>query len=158
VSYYCEGIARELKFDEKTISDSAAAGSLHDIGKIALPAEILMKPDLLSHDEMEIVRRHSITGYQILKGVDEYAGLAECVFHHHEFFDGSGYPEGIRGNEIPLISRIISVADAYEAMTAPRTYRPQRSRQEAVKELLDSSGSQFDPEITNALIRFLERE
>ena len=152
VSQYCVAMAREMGFSDAEVENIKTAAVLHDIGKIMVPPEILNKPGRLTTEEYEIIKKHPETGYQILKSVDEYASLANYVLYHHERLDGSGYPEGLRGEDIPLISRIIAVADAYEAMTAKRPYQTPRTREEAVKELLRCSGTQFDAEIVDIFI------
>lgn len=152
VSQYSEAIAKAMGFSEKEVTDIKNAGALHDIGKIVVPPELLNKADKLTDEEYEIVKRHSETGYQILKSSDEYATLAEYVLYHHERWDGNGYPQGLKGIEIPLQARIITVADAFEAMTALRPYQNARSREEATAELLRCSGKQFDPEIVGVFV------
>ncbi len=153
VTQYCVAIAREMGFAEDEVERVKTAAILHDIGKIMVPPEILNKPGRLTEDEFEIIRKHPETGYQILKSVDEYSSFATDVLHHHERMDGEGYPEGLTGNDIPLVARIISVADAYEAMTASRPYQTPRSKDSAVEELLRCSGSQFDPEIVDLFVK-----
>ena len=142
-----------MGFAEDEVERVKTAAILHDIGKIMVPPEILNKPGRLTEDEFEIIRKHPETGYQILKSVDEYSSFATDVLHHHERMDGKGYPEGLTGNDIPLVARIISVADAYEAMTASRPYQTPRSKDSAVEELLRCSGSQFDPEIVDLFVK-----
>jgi HD-GYP domain-containing protein (c-di-GMP phosphodiesterase class II) len=99
-----------------------------------------------------MIKRHPETGFQILKSVDEYITIAKYVLHHHERWDGTGYPAGLKGTEIPLQSRIITVADAYEAMTAKRAYQPTKTVEEAKAELLSCAGSQFDPMVVRAFL------
>ncbi len=147
VSQYCEVIAREMNLSKKEIHDIKAVGILHDIGKIMVPAEILNKPGELTDEEFEIIKRHPETGYQILRSVDEYSALAKSVLYHHERWDGKGYPEGLKKKEIPLMSRILAVADAYEAMTAKRYYQKTKNKEEALMELKKCAGTQFDPDI-----------
>jgi putative nucleotidyltransferase with HDIG domain len=153
VSQYSEAIAKAMGLSEQAVNDIKSAGVLHDIGKIIIPPEILNKPGRLTDEEYAIVKRHSETGYQILKSSDEYAKLAEYVLYHHERWDGSGYPQGLKGEEIPLQSRIISVADAYEAMTAIRPYQKTQTKEEATAELLRCAGTQFDPRIVDVFVR-----
>lgn len=155
VSQYCEAIATALKLSKKEINDIKIAGSLHDIGKIMVPPEILNKPGKLTDEEYEIIKRHPETGYQILKSVDEYAGLAEFLLYHHERWDGSGYPAGLAKTEIPLQSRIIAVADAYEAMTARRPYQKTRTTEEAKAELKRCAGTQFDPDVVRVFLELI---
>lgn len=152
VSEYCEAIARAMGLGEKAVQDVKTAGVLHDIGKIMIPPALLNKPGRLTEEEFEVVKRHPEISYQILKSVDEYAGVAEDVLHHHERLDGTGYPEGLSGGEIPLNARIIAVADAYEAMTAKRPYHRPKSREEAVAELRRCAGSQFDPAVVAVFV------
>jgi diguanylate cyclase (GGDEF)-like protein/PAS domain S-box-containing protein len=152
VSQYCVAIAKEMGFSEVEIERIKTAAVLHDIGKIMVPPELLNKPGRLTQDEFDIIKKHPETGYQILKSVDEYAPFASDVLYHHERIDGKGYPEGLTGEEIPLVARIISVADAYEAMTATRPYQTARSKESAVEELLRCSGTQFDSEIVKVFV------
>jgi diguanylate cyclase (GGDEF)-like protein/PAS domain S-box-containing protein len=152
VSEYCEAIGRALRFNERETYDLKTAGILHDIGKIMVPFDLLNKSGKLSEEEFGRIKRHPEISYQILKGVDEYAAFAEAVLHHHERFDGLGYPKGLKGDEIPIQSRIIAIADAYEAMTAQRAYRKPRSKEEAVNELRRCAGTHFDPEIVSVFV------
>ena len=147
VSLYCEAIARAMGFDEKSVQEIKTAGLLHDIGKIMISSHILNKSGKLSKDEFNLVKRHPEVGYQLLRTVDEYAHLSEFVLYHHECWDGSGYPIGLKGEKIPLFSRIISVADAFEAMTGERPYQKTKTQSEAIEELKRGMGTQFDPEI-----------
>lgn len=144
------GLALDMSGDE--ISKLELAGYLHDIGKIMVPAEILNKPADLSEDEYELIKRHCESGYQILKSVEEYSSLAEVVLCHHERWDGEGYPRKLKETGIPLMSRIISVADSYEAMTTDRPYRKAISNEQAARELIVNSGKQFDPYIVKIYI------
>jgi diguanylate cyclase (GGDEF)-like protein/PAS domain S-box-containing protein len=152
VSHYCELIAKAMGFSEKEVRDIKMAGDLHDIGKIMVPPQLLNKSEKLTKEEFEIIKRHPEIGYQIIKSVDEYVHLSDYVLHHHERWDGTGYPEGISGTSIPLYSRIIAVADAFEAMTAIRPYQKTKTKEEAVEELKRCSGSQFDSEIVSVFV------
>lgn len=152
VSDYCESIAKAMNFSEKEIKDIKTVGIIHDIGKIMVPPQVINKPDKLTDEELYLVRRHPEIGYQMLKMVEDYAHLAENILYHHERWDGNGYPVGIKGEKIPLISRIIAVADAYEAMTGTRPYKKTRSKEEAVEELIKNAGTQFDPEIVKIFV------
>lgn len=152
VSQYCELIARAMGFRENEVFEIKLAGSLHDVGKIMVPAELLNKVEKLTEKEKQIINRHPETGYQILKGVDEYAHLAEIVLYHHERWDGKGYPSGLRESAIPIQSRIITVADAFEAMTAKRSYQKSKTKEEAMAELKKCAGTQFDTDIVDIFI------
>jgi diguanylate cyclase (GGDEF)-like protein len=147
-------IARELGLDEETAASVRLAGLLHDLGKIAVPDAILQKPSSLADHEERLVRRHSEFGFALLDGLD-IGPVDLWVRHHHEHWDGSGYPDGLVGEEIPLGSRIILVADAYEAMTTDRSYQPAMTQAEALEELQRKSGSQFDPWVVEALERVI---
>jgi len=124
----------------------------HVIGKISIPDHILGKPERLTEEEYDLVKAHTETGYQILRAADEYSDLAIHALHHHENWNGKGYPKGLKEHEIPLFSRIISVADAYEAMTSDRPYRKAMSPKSAAAELLKFSGIQFDPQIVDVFL------
>lgn len=154
VSQCCEAITRAMNFNEKEIHDIKTAGALHDIGKIMIPPELLNKPDKLTLEEYEVIKRHPEISYQILKSVDEYASLAETVLYHHERWDGTGYPEGLKGTDIPLHARIIAVADAYEIMTSNNNYSVAKTKHEVKAEFERCSGAHFDPYIVKV---FLEK-
>ncbi len=143
-------LAAQLGVDREQVELTRLAGSLHDLGKLAIPEEILRKPGPLSETERLVLERHPQIGFRMLEslGVDP---VADWVLHHHERWDGSGYPDGLPGDEIPLGARIIFVADAYDAMTSDRVYRDRLSDDEAIAELERCAGSQFDPDIVAAL-------
>jgi diguanylate cyclase (GGDEF)-like protein/putative nucleotidyltransferase with HDIG domain len=147
VSQLCKEIGTELGLSKEEVDVLELAGMYHDIGKISIPDAILNKPDKLTDEEYEIIKTHTQIGYQILRAADEYSGLAEYALSHHERWDGKGYPKGLKGKEIPLFSRIINVADSFEAMTADRPYHKGRSIEDAIIEIKQCSGTQFDPEI-----------
>ncbi len=142
-------IATRLGVDREQVELTRLAGSLHDLGKLAIPEEILRKPGPLSDTERLVLERHPHIGFRMLEtlGVDP---VADWVLHHHERWDGSGYPDGVSGEEIPLGARIIFVADAFDAMTSDRVYRGRLSDDEAIAELARCSGTQFDPEVVAA--------
>lgn len=155
VTKYCESIAKKIGLTAEETEEIKTAGAVHDIGKITVSPDILNKSEKLTPEEWEEIKRHPVTGHNILKGVDEYSSFANTILHHHERYDGSGYPHGLKGKEIPLYSRIIAVADAYEAMTSIRAYQKTLTKKEAIEELKKCSGSQFDPEIVDAFISCL---
>jgi HD-GYP domain-containing protein (c-di-GMP phosphodiesterase class II) len=156
VSRIAGAIAREMDLSEKQIEEIELAGMLHDIGKIGVEDQILMKPARLDPHEQELMRRHPIYGASILEPSESLRPLAPLVRHHHENYDGTGYPEGRRGEEIPLGSRIIIVADAYEAMTSDRIYRKAIGHERAMDQLNRYKGIQFDPKVVRALATLIE--
>jgi diguanylate cyclase (GGDEF)-like protein len=149
VSELAAKVAKRLGLNAEQIELTRLAGRLHDLGKLAIPEEILRKPGTLSDSERLVLERHPQIGFRMLDslGVDP---VADLVLHHHERWDGTGYPEGLRGEQIPLGARIIFVTDAYDAMTSDRIYQPRLSSQAALAELERCSGTQFDPGIVAA--------
>ncbi|PYK09167.1 MAG: hypothetical protein DME61_07440 [Verrucomicrobia bacterium] len=158
VSRIAGAIARELGLSERQIEQIELAGLLHDIGKIGVEDRILMKPQRLDSEEQELMRRHPIYGASILEPSAALRPLVQTILHHHENYDGSGYPEGLKGEEIPLGSRIIIVADAYEAMTSDRIYRKSIGHDRAMDQLNRFKGLQFDPTIVRCLQRIVEKK
>ncbi|MBC7319057.1 diguanylate cyclase [bacterium] len=140
-----------LGLNGKEFEDFILTARLHDIGMITVPKEILEKK-VLSREEWELIKRHTSAGYRIALSTPEFAGIADYILCHHERWDGTGYPQGLKGNNIPLISRIISVVDAFVSMRSERPYRDAKSLKEAIEELKTCSGSQFDPELTRIFI------
>jgi putative nucleotidyltransferase with HDIG domain len=157
VSRIAGAIARELGIAEREIEQIELAGLLHDIGKIGIEDRILMKPARLDADEQELMRRHPIYGASILEPSAALRPLVPIVLAHHENFDGSGYPQGLRGEEIPIGSRILLVADTYEAMTSDRIYRKAPGHERAMEQLNRYKGTQFDPAIVRALQTCIQR-
>ena len=145
------GKAVGLKGDE--LVKLHAAALLHDIGKIGVPDSILTKPQKPAKHEWKIIRQHSAEGARIIGYVRELSELANIVRHHHEWYDGTGYPDGLKGKDIPLGARIVSIADAYDTMTTPRPYRTIIKHGEACEELQRCSGTQFDPELVEVFVR-----
>ncbi|WP_238473235.1 HD-GYP domain-containing protein [Desulforamulus profundi] len=131
------------------------AALVHDVGKIGIPEHILNKPGRLTEDEFNKIREHSVMGANILKQIDTFSDLVAIVRAHHERYDGRGYPDGLAGEDIPLISRIITVADSFEAMTSDRSYRKRFTIEYALEELQRCAGTQFDPTIVNHFIQFV---
>ena len=156
VSTLCVMIADELDLDPRRIARLRLAGLLHDVGKIGVPDEILQKPAPLTAEEFQVMKGHSTLGARIARSAD-LREEAEWIRHHHERLDGRGYPDGLRGEAIPLESRVILVADAFEAMTSDRPYRRGSSEREALTELEEHAGTQFDPQVVDALERALGR-
>lgn len=152
VSHLCKAMGQHLNLRDDELKELEQAGLLHDIGKISIPDVILNKADKLTEEEFEIIKSHTEIGYQILKAADEYSGLAIHALHHHERWDGKGYPGGLKGKDIPLFSRIICIVDAYEAMTADRPYRMKTTKELAISEIKRCSGTQFDPDLATKFI------
>jgi putative nucleotidyltransferase with HDIG domain len=157
VSAHAVAIADELGLDHESVERVRWAGLLHDVGKLAVPREVLDKPGQLTPSEWANVQTHVEASIDILAGIDAFRPYLEGIRHHHEHFDGSGYPDGLAGEAIPLDARIITVADAFDAMTSKRPYRPPLSDTEALAELRRASGTQFDPRIVEAFARTLTR-
>ncbi len=157
VSRIAGALAREMRLAEREIEQIELAGLLHDIGKIGVEDRILMKATRLEADEQELMRRHPIYGASILEPSAALRPLVPLVLHHHESFDGSGYPEGLKEDQIPVGSRIIIVADAYEAMTSDRIYRKAIGHDAAMQQLNRYKSIQFDPNVVHALEKLLER-
>lgn len=152
VSRICQSIASKLDMGKDAVNKMKIAGLIHDIGKIGVDEGILNKPGSLTTEERGYIERHPEIGWRLLSSTDEFSELAKYVLSHHENWDGTGYPNGLQGEAIPLEARIISVADAYDAMTSLRSYQNKRSKEEAVKELMRCSGTQFDPEIVDVFV------
>ena len=152
VGRLCEGIARKMHLSKSDIDKVRVAGFLHDIGKIGIDEAILNKPGKLNQEEWEIMKLHPSKSAEILLKNKEYNDIAEIVLFHHERMDGRGYPGGFSGNEIPIMSRIVAVCDAYDAMTEQRMYRKPMSKEEAIAELRRCSGTQFDSEIVELFV------
>lgn len=156
VAAYALRIGEALKFSPEQMIALEMAAYLHDIGKIGISEDILLKPGKLTDAEMSQMRHHPLIGANILKPVAFPWPIAPIVRHHHEHYDGAGYPAGLRTEEIPFLARVLAVADSFEAMVADRPYRRGRSQQEAMLELRRCSGTQFDPRIVEAFISVLE--
>jgi HD-GYP domain-containing protein (c-di-GMP phosphodiesterase class II) len=155
---HCEHVAalawrvgEHLRMRAAELWNLQLAAWLHDVGKIGVPDAILNKPGPLDIVECERMRRHAALGAEMLAGVPGLEPIAPLVLWHHERWDGRGYPDGLAGDEIPLVSRVVAACDALHAMTADRPYRPALSFDAAIAELLDESGGQFDPQVVSAL-------
>ncbi|MDX9834483.1 MAG: PhnD/SsuA/transferrin family substrate-binding protein [Desulfobulbus sp.] len=150
VARYSLLLAARLGLPEEQLDLLQQSAILHDIGKIATPDSVLLKPGRLSPLEYELIKQHAQAGYAMLVGISMYRELAGIIRHHHERYDGMGYPDRLRGPDIPLLARIITVADSFDAMTTNRIYKARKSVQETLRELQSLSGSQFDPEVVAA--------
>ena len=156
-SWYTAELARELGLSDEDVGTLRLAALLHDLGKLVTPDEILRKPGPLDKDETASMRQHPIHGMSMLTQIDDAAQAIPAILHHHEHFDGSGYPDGLAGDEIPIASRILLVTDAFDAMTTDRPYRKAMPEEAAIQELRRCSGSQFDPRIVEAFLRVISR-
>ena len=143
---------------EEEVKEIKLAGLMHDIGKIGISETVLNNPNRLSDEEWLEMKRHSEIGYRILSSVHEFSNIARFILEHHERIDGSGYPSGIKGDDISVQARIIAVADAYDAMISHRPYRKAMTPQEAIAELLRWSGKHFDPVIIDVFIQQVLRD
>jgi len=152
VSALCQSMGEALGLPEGEVQELKSVGLLHDIGKIAIDEKILNKPAKLTNDERGEIKRHPEIGYRILSTVNGMAEMAEYVLAHHERWDGSGYPKGLKGENLPLQPRIIAIADAYDAMTSSRSYREALPDEVAIAELQKNAGIQFDPELVKIFI------
>ena len=157
VSEYSVMIAEELGFKKAECENLRKAALLHDIGKIGIPDRILNKPSRLDDDEYEIMKTHVTRGAEILKGFTMIDHVDEGARYHHERWDGSGYAEGLKGEEIPLYARIIGIADAFDAMTANRVYRKKLDFDFVVSEIKRCRGTQFDPKIADILLSLIDK-
>jgi len=156
VSDYAVALSETLGLPQDRIDTIRAAGLLHDIGKVGIPDSILKKKGPLTDEEWEPVRAHPKLGVEILRHVIDLVNCLPGILHHHEHYDGSGYPSGLKGDNIPMEARILAIADAYDAITSPRPYHEQVSLQHALGELKRCAGTQFDPELIDAFCKIIE--
>lgn len=156
VSYYSQKIAEKLGMSEEEVRDIGYIGLMHDCGKLAIPGTILNKPGKLSGDEFDVMRSHTVNGERMLKDFTAIDGIIDGALYHHERYDGMGYMKGLSGEEIPLVARIICVADALDAMNSDRCYRDHLSKDVILAELKNNKGTQFDPEIAQIMIDMIE--
>lgn len=150
VANYSKLIAQQLDRSSEECELIYQAGILHDIGKISTPDSILLKPGKLNEFEYKLIKDHVSIGYELLSNIPMYNNISEIILYHHEHYDGSGYPKGLRGDKIPLLARIMMVADSFDAMTTNRIYKGRKTIPEAINELKELSGIQFHPEVAEA--------
>ena len=155
VAMYAKEIATRMKLEEDEVQNIYYIGLLHDVGKISIPDTVLNKPGKLTDEERLIIQSHTTAGGNMLKNFTSIHGVREGALYHHERFDGTGYPEGLKGNDIPLYARIICVADSYDAMSSSRVYRRHLNRDEVIEELRRCTGTQFDPKIVKYMIEMI---
>jgi diguanylate cyclase (GGDEF)-like protein len=156
-SWYTAGLATELGLSDEDIATARLASLLHDVGKLVVPDEILAKPAPLTDEESIVIRRHPVDGSNMLTQVDALVRAVPGVRHHHENYDGSGYPDGLAGDNIPIVARILLVTDAYDTMVTGRPYSEAISPEEAIAELQRHAGKQFDPDVVAAFVRLMTR-
>lgn len=156
VAYYSRELARRMKFSEEEATNIGYIALMHDCGKIGVPDDVLCKPEDLGAHERMVIKEHTTKGAKILENFTAIKGMRDGALYHHERYDGSGYPEGLKGLEIPLCARIIGVADAYDAMSTNRCYRDHLDQQLIVKELDAGRGTQFDPEVVTHMINMID--
>ena len=156
VAILAERLSREMALSEKHQETVRIAGILHDIGKIGTPESVLTKPGSLDPAEYELFKRHPALGHRIVSAVKDLEAVGQAILHHHERFDGTGYPDGLSGQAIPILSRILAVCDTYDAMTTDRPYRATRGHGAAIEELVACAGTQLDPEAVRAFLRLYE--
>ncbi|MFN3699788.1 MAG: HD-GYP domain-containing protein, partial [Dictyoglomus sp.] len=148
-------LGRYLGLEEEDLKILEYAGYLHDIGKIKVPDFILKKPEKLSDEEYMIIKMHPIWGEEILKNISSFRDIGKIIRYHHERWDGKGYPDGLKGEEIPFYSRILSLADSFQAMTAYRPYKKRLSIDEAIEEIKRCKGTQFDPYLSDVFMELI---
>ncbi|HEX3026346.1 MAG TPA: diguanylate cyclase, partial [Clostridia bacterium] len=153
---FCQEIGKELHLSENEMNDLSLLAILHDIGKVGVPKHILEKSGPLSPEEWKEMRKHSEIGYRIAQTTPELSKVSEYILAHHERWDGTGYPGGLKEDQIPLLCRILAVADAYDAMTNDRVYRKALSQEAAKQELLSNAGTQFDPHVVDLFFKICE--
>jgi len=155
VAALAQRVARELGLPEDEVERIGAAARVHDIGKIAIPDNILLKEDGLTDEEWKAIEQHPVLSAELLKGLEIYDGSIEIIKYHHERWDGSGYPDGLRGEQIPLGARIIAVADTYNALTTDRPYHKAYSKEEALEIIAGMSGKELDPRVVEAFLKVI---
>jgi response regulator RpfG family c-di-GMP phosphodiesterase len=153
VASYCRLFGRSYRLTEEDLRHLELGALLHDIGKIGIPRNVLLKPGKLTGEEWRVMRMHPSIGHSLLASFPQLHLEAEIVYSHHERYDGSGYPRGLRGKDIPLEARIFSIVDAYDAITSDRPYRAAQSPEKAVLEIQTMSGTQFDPDLVAEFLR-----
>jgi hypothetical protein len=156
VAGLAEKIARKMKLSEEEIEKVDVAARVHDIGKVAVPDSVLLKPGELSEAEWTVMRRHPAVSAELIEGLEIYAPVADAVRHEHERWDGTGYPDGLKGEQIPLLARIIAAADVYNALITDRPYRKAYSTEEANRMIREMRGTVLDPVVVDALLRVLD--
>ncbi len=158
VAYYSKLLAKEAGLEEKDQERIYLGGLFHDIGKIGVPDNILQKPGKLSDDEYSEIKNHPLIGTQIINAASIFQDIIPIVKHHHERYDGRGYPSKLTGKDIPLYARITAIADSFDAMTSDRQYRPRMNLQEALDDILKNCDIQFDGELAKLFVTLINRD
>lgn len=158
VTHFALKLGEEMGFDEETLYDLEMSALFHDIGKIAVPDAVLLKPARLDDEEFLQMKQHPSKSAEILEGFEPFEEVAKNAKHHHERYDGRGYPDGLKGEDIPLFSRIILIADTFDAMTSTRPYRKGLPYDVAFAELEEFAGSQFDPELVKSFVSAMTKD
>ncbi|GED67158.1 hypothetical protein BRE01_08600 [Brevibacillus reuszeri] len=160
VARYAQHIAIQMGLPTRICGQIHLGGLLHDIGKIGIPESVLMKPTRLTEEEYDLIKQHPVIGYEMVKHITFFKknGVLDAILFHHERFDGKGYPHGLRGKEIPLIARILAIADSFDAMTSNRVYRDKSNLTHAINQIRKNKGTQFDPEIVDIFLKSIEEE
>jgi len=158
VAKYSREIAKRYGYKDKRLEDIYMIGLLHDVGKIGIPDAIINKPARLTDEEFKVIKSHPVMGARILKKIKEMPSLEIGAKHHHERYDGTGYPEGLKGKNIPEEARIVAVADAYDAMSSRRSYRDVLPQQTVREEIIKGRGTQFDPDFADIMISMIDED
>ena len=150
-------LADEMGYDSQKCNNIRCIALMHDCGKIAIPVNILQKPAKLTDEEYETIKRHTTVGGEMLRDFTSIKDMSMGALYHHERYDGKGYPHGLKGEEIPLIARMICVADSLDAMNSNRCYRPKLTKEVIIDELVKNKGKQFDPEIVDRTLKLIKQ-
>lgn len=158
MSYIAQTVGRVIGLTDFEREELSLLTLLHDIGKVGIPDNILLKPGQLNDEEWGVMKKHSEKGYNLAKSTPELANIADSILHHHERWDGTGYPSGLKGNEIPKLARVLSIIDTYDVITNPRAYKDAQSPEYALQEIEKCAGTQFDPELTRVFIEIMKKQ
>lgn len=150
-------LAQAMGMPEEKIVNIRRGALLHDVGMLGISDRILFKTSMLDDDEQSLLKQHPLTAFELLAPIPHLRSVVDIPYAHHEAWDGSGYPRGLKGEEIPLAARIFAVVDVYDSMMSPRPYRPARSQKEALEHLKEQSGIQFDPQVVEAFLKMIEQ-